>query len=164
MSRHSPTTGYTPEHDLTIMRQALEQATIGEQLGEVPVGAVLTIDSAPAAVGHNQPISTNDPTGHAEITVLRQACRQLGNYRLPRNSCLYVTLEPCIMCMGALIHARLDRLVYGARDPKTGAVESCYRIGRDGLLNHNIEVTGGLLADESSRLLKNFFRKRRKNR
>ena len=112
--------------------------------------------------GGNRPIALHDPSGHAEMLAMRQAAEVIGNYRL--NGCtLYVTLEPCPMCAGAMVHARLARVVFGADDPKGGGLTSKYRIGNDGLLNHSLDIEGGLLADESSRLLKDFFRERRIN-
>jgi tRNA(adenine34) deaminase len=144
------------------MRLALEQATLAAASGEVPVGAVLCGDGEMLAAAGNGPIALSDPTAHAEILVLRAAAGATGNYRLT-GATLYVTLEPCIMCMGAIIHARVDRLVFGALDPKTGAAVSRYRIGSDSLLNHQIEITSGVLAEECSTLLKNFFRQRREN-
>jgi tRNA(adenine34) deaminase len=143
------------------MRQALLCAKEAALHGEIPVGAVLIDENGLLAAGGNSPITRHDPTAHAEILVLRKAAEQRQNYRLVGTT-LYVTLEPCIMCMGALIHARVDRLVYGAADPKTGAAASVYSIGSDGCLNHKIVVRGGVLADASSALLKTFFKARRK--
>ncbi|HBI14188.1 MAG TPA: tRNA-specific adenosine deaminase [Desulfobulbaceae bacterium] len=140
---------------------ALEVAREAETEQEVPVGAVL-VDSEGkiiAAAG-NRIVSGHDPTGHAEIRVLRAAASRLGNYRLPGTT-LYVTLEPCAMCAAAMVHARIRRLVFGAGDPKAGAVVSKYRLGSDGLLNHSFLVTGGVLAEECSLLLQNFFQMRR---
>jgi len=142
------------------MRLALEQASQSAANGEVPVGAVLTSGNEVLAAAGNSPIRLSDPTAHAEILVLRAASSSTGNYRLTGTT-LYVTLEPCIMCMGAIIHARVDRLVFGAFDPKTGAAASRYRIGSDGLLNHQIDITSGVLAEESATLLREFFRIRR---
>ena len=142
------------------MRLALEQARIAAIDGEVPVGAVLTEGGRLLAAAGNHPIGRKDPTAHAEILVLREAARNMDNYRLPGTT-LYVTLEPCVMCMGAIIQARVERLVFGATDPKTGAVYSLYRIGSDGLLNHRLEIAAGILAGECSLLLKDFFRARR---
>lgn len=144
------------------MRLALEQATIAAANGEVPVGAVLCGDSKLIVSAGNSPIGLSDPTAHAEILVLRAAARAIGNYRLPGTT-LYVTLEPCPMCMGAIIHARVDRLVFGALDPKTGAAVSCYRIGSDDRLNHLLNITSGILAEECSTLLRDFFRLRRES-
>lgn len=144
------------------MEVALQEAKIAASLGEVPVGAALVGDSGLLAAAGNSPIRTTDPSAHAEILVIRQAALLLQNYRLPGTT-LYVTLEPCIMCMGALIQARIDRLVYGATDPKTGAAISLYSIGCDQRLNHTVTVTSGVLADQCAEVLKNFFRERRTN-
>ncbi len=148
--------------DLLYMRLAINEASQAAKKGEVPVGAVI-VDRAGEllASAANSPISSSDPSSHAEIAALRLACRTQQNYRLPGAS-LYVTLEPCIMCMGALLHARIDRLVYGAADPKTGAAVSLYQLGGDRRLNHQIEVYGGVLAEECGEILRNFFRERRK--
>ncbi len=145
------------------MKQALYHAGEAGRHGEVPVGAVLVgVDGLLAGAG-NSPIRLFDPTAHAEILALRTAGQQLGNYRLPATT-LYVTLEPCIMCMGALVQARVSRLVYGATDPKTGAAASVYAIGSDGRLNHSMTICGGILADRCATLLKNFFKNRRADR
>jgi tRNA(adenine34) deaminase len=149
------------EHDNYWMRQALVWAKEASLNGEIPVGAVLVDRDGLLAAAGNSSISRHDPTAHAEIIVLRRAAEQRQNYRLPGTT-LLVTLEPCIMCMGAVIHARVERLVYGAADPKTGAAASVYSIGNDGCLNHKITIRGGVLADESSALLKTFFKARRK--
>jgi tRNA(adenine34) deaminase len=147
-------------HD-TYMRQALLEAEKAASQGEVPVGAVLVAPSGDIiAQAHNRPISLNDPTAHAEILVLRQAAMSLENYRLPEHI-LYVTLEPCVMCVGAAIHARVALLVYGAPDPKAGAIESVYGMGTDNKLNHRLRVEGGVLAEESTFLLQAFFRSKR---
>lgn len=148
------------DHDL--MALALAEARRAAELGEVPVGAVLTGDDGVIlACAGNRTIALHDPSAHAEMLVLREAGRLLGNYRLTGTT-LYVTLEPCLMCAGALIHARVGRVVYGAEDPKGGALVSRYRVGRDGLLNHSCIVEGGLAAEASSVLLQDFFRQRRK--
>jgi len=143
------------------MQEALAQARIAAERGEVPVGAVL-VDAAGEmlAAGHNQPIGACDPSAHAEIVTLRAAAQKLKNYRLPGTT-LYVTLEPCTMCVGALVHARIERLVYAATEPRTGAIESAQRLFESGEYNHRPALEGGLLADESSRLLTKFFRARR---
>ncbi|MFH2122596.1 MAG: tRNA adenosine(34) deaminase TadA [Pseudomonadota bacterium] len=146
--------------DLAFMQLALEQAKQAAARGEVPVGAVITHGETLLAAAANRPIAGNDPTAHAEILAIRAAAEKIGNYRL-LDTTLYVTLEPCIMCMGAILHARIQRLVFGALDPKTGAAQSRYTIGGDGLLNHCLDIEGGLLGDESSRLLKDFFKERR---
>ena len=143
------------------MRAALAQAQIAAEMNEVPVGAVLVdADGELLAAGHNQPISACDPSAHAEIVTLRQAALKLGNYRLP-NTTLYVTLEPCTMCVGALVHARVKRLVYAAREPRSGAIESAQQLFETGEYNHRPEIEGGLLATESSALLTAFFKARR---
>ena len=143
------------------MRRALAQAERAAELGEVPVGAVLVgADGECLAEGHNQPIRSHDPTAHAEIRVLRQAAERLQNYRLV-GSTLYVTLEPCAMCVGALVHARVKRLVYGAREYKTGAIESAGQLFEHMCFNHRIEIDGGLLQEEAAQLLSDFFALRR---
>jgi tRNA(adenine34) deaminase len=144
-----------------LMEQALACAREAEAAGEVPVGAVLA-DATGAVIARaaNAPIARHDPTAHAEILVLRAAGRALGNYRLP-GCVLYVTLEPCAMCVGALVHARIARIVYGAPDPKTGACGSVFDLAASPKMNHRIEVTGGVLAEESAALLKRFFAARR---
>ena len=144
------------------MKIALEEAALASANNEVPVGAALVRGNMLLARAGNSPISTNDPTAHAEINVLRFAGQKTGNYRLPGTT-LYVTLEPCIMCVGAILHARVHRVVFGATDPKTGALVSKYRIGSDGLGNHTLDVNGGILADECSNLLRSFFQERRKS-
>lgn len=142
------------------MRQALLQAhTAGEQ-GEVPVGAVVVRDGVVIGRGYNQPIASHDPTAHAEVMALRDAARHAGNYRLPGCE-LYVTLEPCAMCAGAMMHARVERVVFGASDPKTGACGSVVNLFAEIRLNHHAVVTGGVLADEAGQLLKDFFARRR---
>lgn len=146
--------------DEKFMRRALELAKEGASKDEVPVGAVLVKDGEIVAEGFNQPISSNDPTAHAEIVVLRAAGRRLENYRL-NDTTLYVTLEPCSMCAGSLVWSRVKRLVFGASEPRTGAAGSVFDIPRDERLNHRLEVTGGILAEESSALLQEFFRARR---
>lgn len=146
--------------DEKFMRRALKLAAEGAAKGEVPVGAVLVKDGEIVAEGFNQPISSNDPTAHAEIVVLRAAGKSLENYRLT-DTTLYVTLEPCSMCAGSLVWSRVKRLVFGASEPRTGAVGSVFDIPRDERLNHRLEVTAGVLAEESSALLQEFFRARR---
>lgn len=146
--------------DPVFMRQAIDQARNAWALGEVPVGAVVVKDGTVIATGFNQPIGTHDPTAHAEIMALRAAATILGNYRLPGCE-LYVTLEPCAMCSGAMIHARLARVVFGAADPKTGACGSIVNLFQQEKLNHHTEVTGGVLAEECGSLLKEFFAARR---
>ena len=147
--------------DAEYMHRALEQARIAEAQGEVPVGAVLVTPDGAMHAAHNAPISLHDATAHAEMRAIRDACRARGNYRLP-GSTLYVTLEPCCMCAGAIIHARISRVVFGARDAKTGAVESLYHLLADSRLNHQPDITGGVLADKCGALLRDFFTARRK--
>lgn len=143
------------------MRQAISQAHNAWALGEVPVGAVVVRDGEIIATGFNQPIGTHDPTAHAEIMALRAAATVLGNYRLPGCE-LYVTLEPCAMCSGAMMHARLARVVFGASDPKTGTCGSIVNLFEQEKLNHHTEVVGGVLAEECATLLKEFFAERRR--
>ena len=142
------------------MRFALEEARRAAEEGEVPVGAIVTIDNRVVGVGHNLPLALRDPTAHAEVLAIREAAAAIGDYRLNEAS-LYVTLEPCVMCVGAMVNARLGKVYYGARDPKAGALGSVYDIGRDGRLNHRIEVYGGILAEECARTLRDFFAPRR---
>ena len=142
------------------MALAIEQAKLAEKIDEVPVGAVLVQDDRLIAEAHNQPISNHDPTAHAEIQLLRKAGKNLNNYRLP-NTTLYVTLEPCTMCLGAMIHARVSRIVFGAYDQKTGVCGSCQDLSTSECFNHSIETEGGVLADECKQLLQKFFKKRR---
>ena len=142
------------------MALAIEQAKLAENIGEVPVGAVLVQNDQLIASAHNQPISNNDPTAHAEIQLLRVAGKQLNNYRFS-DTILYVTLEPCTMCLGAMIHARVSRIVFGAYDQKTGVCGSCQDLSTSKCFNHSIETEGGILADECKQLLQKFFKKRR---
>jgi tRNA(adenine34) deaminase len=146
--------------DLIFMADALVEASRAASHGEVPVGAIVVLEGKIIGRGHNQPIAGKDPTAHAEILALREAARTIGAYRLP-DAILYVTLEPCVMCVGAVIHARLAAVKYGARDEKAGALGSVYDIGRDGRLNHRIEVVGGLMEDECAAVLRDFFQQRR---
>ena len=143
------------------MKIALMAATDAGTRGEVPVGAVLVKNDRIVSTGGNSPIGLSDPTAHAEIVAIRNAAATLNNYRLPGTT-LYVTLEPCVMCVGAMLHARISRLVYGAIDPKSGAVSSVYNIGSDGLLNHNMEIAGPVLEQRCALMLKNFFAEKRK--
>jgi len=143
-------------YDLNFMAIALEEARKGADEGEVPVGAVAVVDAQIVARAHNRPIALVDPTAHAEILALRETARAARTYR-PHDVTLYATLEPCVMCVGAMINARLARLVYGARDAKAGALGSVYDIGRNGMLNHRIEVTPGVMETECARLLHEFF-------
>jgi tRNA(adenine34) deaminase len=147
--------------DLTHLRSALAEAVAAEIAGEVPIGAVLTHENKVIATGQNRVLRDHDPTAHAEIVALRAAALHFANYRLPPACTLYVTLEPCAMCAGAILHARVARLVYAAPDPKAGACGSVLTVLNHPQLNHKVEVTTGLLADECSTLLTNFFRARR---
>ncbi|WP_211287894.1 tRNA adenosine(34) deaminase TadA [Xenorhabdus hominickii] len=142
------------------MRRAIYLAMQAQTQGEIPVGAVLVADNKIIAEGFNHPITNHDPTAHAEIIVLRQGGLRLQNYRL-LNTTLYVTLEPCVMCAGAMVHSRIQRLVYGASDMKTGAAGSLIDILRHPGMNHQIEITGGVLAEECSTMLSYFFKQRR---
>lgn len=142
------------------MNIALQQAQVAERNGEVPVGAVLLLKDGREFAAHNAPISLNDSTAHAEMRAIRTACEAVENYRLP-GSTLYVTLEPCAMCAGAIIHARIRRVVYGARDAKTGAVKSLYQLLSDTRLNHQPEVSSGVMDRECSTILRDFFYQRR---
>jgi len=142
------------------MRAALEQAREARRLNEVPVGAVVVIDGRIVGAGFNQPIGTNDPTAHAEIRAIREAARAVGNYRLT-GAALYVTVEPCLMCVGAMVHARIGTLVYGAPEPKAGAVDSTMRAHEHEALNHRIAVVGGVLEDECRTEMQEFFREKR---
>ena len=142
------------------MREALAMARLGEDAGEVPVGAVLVARDVVVARAHNSPIALHDPTSHAEMLVLREAARAAGNYRL-EEAALYVTLEPCAMCAGAMVNARIARLVFGCRDLRFGAVRSKLRIADSDLLNHRVEVIEGVLAAECMDLVKSFFERKR---
>jgi tRNA(adenine34) deaminase len=148
------------DSDVRFMQQALEEARASAAAGEVPVGAVLVHDGKILARSGNRTIRDSDPTAHAEIVVLREASRVLGNYRLA-GTALYVTVEPCSMCAGAIIQARVPRLVYGCDDPKGGAVRSCFEILTDPRLNHQVEVTTGILASDCAAILQSFFAARR---
>jgi tRNA(adenine34) deaminase len=150
----------TTEDDERFMRAALEEAARGLEAGEVPVGAVVVIEGAVVGRAHNAPVETSDPTAHAEVLAVRAAARKAGNYRLP-GATLYVTLEPCAMCCGAVLQARLARVVYGARDPKAGAVESCHRLLDDPRATHRAATVGGVLAGACGALLTRFFETRR---
>ena len=146
--------------DERYMREALDQAALAGAAGEVPVGAVIVREGQVIARGYNRPITTHDPTAHAEIVALREAAAVCGNYRLPDCE-MYVTLEPCVMCVGAMMHARIKRIVFGASDPKTGACGSVADLMADPALNHHATVTPHVLADESVDLLQSFFKERR---
>lgn len=147
--------------DEDFMRLALDAAAQAKAAGEVPVGAVIVKDGEVIATGFNQPIGSHDPTHHAEIAALRAAADALGNYRLP-GCTLYVTLEPCAMCAGAMMHARLARVVFGAADPKTGACGSVVNLFAEERLNHHAALAGGVLADECGTMLSSFFAERRR--
>jgi len=150
----------TPPHE-HFMRLALREAGRAGRAGEVPVGAIL-VNAAGEVIAraHNRSVAASDPTAHAEVVALRRAARRLGNYRLPGTT-LYVTVEPCSMCAGALVHARVARVVFGAADPKGGAARTLYRILDDPRLNHRAEVVGGVLEDECREIIRRFFRERR---
>jgi tRNA(adenine34) deaminase len=145
------------------MAEALTEAVLAEANDEVPIGAVVVLNDLIIGRGHNRPISQNDPTAHAEMSALREAARTLNNYRLPGTT-LYVTVEPCLMCMGALLHARVRRLVFGCYDPKAGAAGSLFNVSNDPRLNHQLEVTAGVRADESREQLQRFFRSKRRGK
>ena len=155
-------TKFWSSQDVKWMEYALELAKQGAKCGEVPVGAVLIHEQAIIGEGYNEPIGRCDATAHAEIVALRDACQRLRNYRLPQQTTLYVTLEPCTMCIGALIHARVNRLVYAAFEPRAGMVGSQINLPMQPFYNHEIEVQQGLCAEHSSQMLKAFFRKRRR--
>jgi tRNA(adenine34) deaminase len=146
--------------DAAFMALALAEAQQAAAAGEVPVGAIVVLEGRVIGSGHNQPIGASDPTAHAEIVALRAAARQMKNYRLP-GAALYATVEPCPMCCGAALQARVARVVYGADDPKAGAARSLYRMLEDARLNHQVAVTGGVRRDECAALLSEFFRVKR---
>jgi tRNA(adenine34) deaminase len=148
------------ETDQCWMRTALAEARQAREAGEVPVGAVIVRNGELLAAAHNHPIALHDPSAHAELLAIRRAAAAVGNYRLPGTT-LYVTLEPCLMCAGAILHARIDRLVFGAADPKNGAVVSLYRLFDDRRFNHSVSVTEGVLRDACSEILSGFFREKR---
>lgn len=141
------------------MQRALQLAQLAQQKGEVPVGAVIVYQDKIIGEGYNQPISTNDPTAHAEIIAMRQAAKHVKNYRLI-DTTLYVTLEPCTMCVGAIIHTRVNQLIFGATEPKAGAVKSAFQL-LDAKHNHKVFYEGGILAEQSAKLLQDFFKQRR---
>lgn len=147
------------EHE-KFMRLALRQARRAETEGEVPVGAVVVYDGQVIARAHNRPVTLHDPTAHAEILTLRRAAKKLGNYRLSGCS-LYVTIEPCAMCAGAIVHARVEQLIFGARDPKAGACGSALKVLNHRRLNHQVQVVRGVLAEETALIMSEFFRRRR---
>ena len=142
------------------MQQAIEQAMLAAAAGEVPVGAVLVRDGQVISKGFNQPISNSDPSAHAEMLALRGAAQSEANYRLPGTT-LYVTLEPCTMCAGAMLHARVDRVVFGASDPKTGAAGSVLNVFSEKQINHQTQVEGGIMSEECGQILRQFFKERR---
>jgi tRNA(adenine34) deaminase len=146
--------------DQDYMRRALELAREARHRGEVPVGAVVVLDDAVIGEGFNQPIGSHDASAHAEIVALREAGRRIGNYRLT-GATLYVTIEPCQMCVGAMVHARIARLVYGTREPKAGAIESALRAHEHPALNHRMIAEGGVLADECRAVMQEFFQEKR---
>jgi tRNA(adenine34) deaminase len=148
------------ELDQQYMRMAIEQAQLAAQSGEVPVGAVLVKDGRVISKAFNKPIANHDPSAHAEMLALREAALAEENYRIP-GSTLYVTLEPCAMCSGAMLHARIDRVVYGAPDPKTGAAGSVLDIFASKQINHQTSVEGGIMSEECGQLLRDFFKGRR---
>ena len=148
------------ELDHQFMRQAIEQAQLAAVAGEVPVGAVLVRDGQVIAQAFNKPIGNHDPSAHAEMLALREAAKTEENYRLP-GSTLYVTLEPCVMCSGAILHARVDRVVFGAPDPKTGAAGSVLDVFSSKQINHQTSVEGGVMSEECGQLLRSFFKGRR---
>ena len=148
------------ERDEAWMRMALDQARLGGKTGEVPIGALVIKDGELIATGHNRNLLDHDPSAHAEIVALREAASRLGNHRLPGCE-MFVTIEPCAMCAGALVQARVARLVYGAADPKAGAVSSVLQVINHPGLNHKMEVVPGILEQECSEILQNFFRKKR---
>lgn len=153
----------TGNKDHRYMKAAIDQAKIAEENGDIPVGCVIVYKDKIIAKAYNQREQLQDPTAHAEIIALTQASAALGNWHLDECT-VYVTLEPCPMCAGALVLARIDRLVYGCDDPKTGAVKSLYNITTDYRLNHKIKITSAVLPDQCSNLLKNFFKNRRENK
>ncbi len=144
----------------SFMEEALIEAKKALKKGEVPVGAVVVLEEDVIGRGYNQPITKNDPTAHAEIMALRDAAMNLKNYRL-KDTLVYTTLEPCLMCAGALVHARIKKLIYSASDPKSGVIESNGNLMQSAFLNHKISYEGGILKEESSEILKNFFLKKR---
>ena len=161
MDRASTSTTGSPQgSDEHFMRMAMEAASRAAAMGEVPVGAVVVLDGKVIATGFNQPIASHDPSAHAEMVALREASAVMANYRLPGCE-LYVTLEPCAMCSGAIMHARLSRVIFGAADPKTGACGSVINLFDNTSLNHHASVTPGVLAGECGQLLSDFFRARR---
>ncbi len=154
--------GVDPLIDEKWMALAIEQAKQAQEINEVPVGAILVQNNQLISSAHNQPISNNDPTAHAEIQLLRAAGKQLNSYRL-FDTVLYVTLEPCTMCLGAMVHARISRVIFGAYDQKSGVCGSCIDLPNSQCFNHSINIQGGILANKCKELLQQFFKKKRKN-
>ena len=148
------------ELDRQFMQQALSQAQLAAAAGEVPVGAVLVRDGQIISTGFNQPITNSDPSAHAEMMALRAAAQSESNYRLPSTT-LYVTLEPCTMCAGAMLHARVERVVFGATDPKTGAAGSVLNVFSEKQINHQTQIEGGIMGEECGQVLRDFFKERR---
>lgn len=148
------------EHDIPFMQAALAEAELAREKGEVPIGAVIVLDGRIVGRGHNLRETSNDPTTHAEMVAIREAAEAIGHWRLLETT-LYVTLEPCVMCMGAMILARIPRLVYACRDPRAGAVGSIYDFSQDDRFNHKVEVTEGVLGEECSQMLSGFFQELR---
>ncbi len=148
------------DNDFSWMQHAFQLAKQAEQQNEVPIGAVLVLENKIIGEGFNRPIIECDPSAHAEIVALRAGAKHLNNYRLV-NTTLYVTLEPCLMCIGAITHARVERVVFGAADPKAGAVSSMFQIGETNKLNHRVKYQGGLLAEQCGKILSEFFQERR---
>lgn len=146
------------------MQQALEQAAFAASIGEIPVGAVIVSQGQIIGRGYNHPISQHDPTAHAEIQALRDACQTIQNYRLPEDATLYVTLEPCTMCVGALIHSRVQRVVFGATEPKAGSLVSSRQLLESGYYNHVFKFEGGCLHEQCSLQLSDFFKMRREQK
>ena len=161
MTAAAPT--FQEAEDVRYMREALELARKGWDAGEVPVGAVVVLDGEIVGRGFNQPITSHDPTAHAEVVALRDAAARLGNYRLV-GATLYVTMEPCVMCAGAILHARLARVVYGAKEYKTGAHGSIIDVFAEPRLNYHCEIAGGVLADECAAMISGFFEARRQQK
>ena len=159
----APAPNFQETEDIRYMREALTLARQGGEAGEVPVGAVVVLDGEIVGRGYNQPISSFDPTAHAEVVALRDAAARLGNYRLV-GCTLYVTMEPCVMCAGAILHARVARVVYGAKEYKTGAHGSIVDVFAEPRLNFHCEVTGGVLADDCAALISGFFEARRQQK
>lgn len=155
-----PRATISPVSHEAFMRQAIAEAAKATDAGEVPIGAIVVLDGAVIGAGFNQPISSTDPTAHAEIVAMRAAAARVGNYRLT-GSMLYVTVEPCLMCVGAMVHARVRRVIYGATEPKAGALISMTRAHELAALNHRLEVTGGILEQDCRALIQAFFQSRR---